>query len=81
MKHSRAYSAARNPPTGLVLLGRPEPGCPHSPLGLVKWITVSSLKMLTSSMPGMVFTPNRFKVFCSLLSSVEVVLWTAFFFL
>lgn len=37
--------------------------------------------MLTSSMPGIVFTPNRFSVFCNLLSSVDVVLWTAFFFL
>ena len=35
----------------------------------------------TSSMPGMVFTPSRFSVLCSRLSSVEVVLCTAFFFL
>lgn len=53
----------------------------HAPLGLVKWMTVSSMKMLTSSMPGIVFTPNLFRVFCNLLSSVDVVLWTAFFFL
>ncbi len=32
-------------------------------------------------MPGMVFTPSRFNVFCSRLSSVDVVLCTAFFFL
>lgn len=51
------------------------------PLGLTKWITDSSWKMLTSSIPGMTFTPSLFKVLCSLLSSVVVVLWTAFFFL
>jgi hypothetical protein len=28
-----------------------------------------------------VFTPSRLSVFCSRLSSVEAVLWTAFFFL
>ena len=39
------------------------------------------MKILTSSIPGIVLTPNLFSVFCSLLSSVEVVLWTAFFFL
>lgn len=38
-------------------------------------------KMLTSSMPGMVFTPSRLSVLCSRLSSVLVVLCTAFFFL
>ncbi len=54
-------------------------GC--SPLGLVKWTTLSSWKMFTSSMPGMAFTPRRFSVFCSRLSSVDVVLCTAFFFL
>jgi len=32
-------------------------------------------------MPGMVLTPMRFKVPCRRLSSVEPVLWTAFFFL
>lgn len=32
-------------------------------------------------MPGIVLTPNLFNVFCNLLSSVEVVLCTAFFFL
>lgn len=32
-------------------------------------------------MPGMVLTPIRFKVPCKRLSSVEPVLWTAFFFL
>lgn len=37
--------------------------------------------MCTSSMPGMVFTPSRFSVLCSRLSSVCVVLCTAFFFL
>lgn len=57
------------------------PLCP-SPLGFTKWTTsLLSLKMFTSSMPGMVFTPRRFSVFCSLLSSVDVVLCTAFFFL
>jgi hypothetical protein len=50
-------------------------------LGFTKWMTVSSLKMLTSSMPGMVLTPSLFKVLCNLLSSVVVVLCTAFFFL
>ncbi len=53
----------------------------RAPFGLVKWMTVSSLKMFTSSMPGMVFTPSRFSVFCRRLSSVEVVLCTAFFLL
>jgi len=52
-----------------------------SPLGFWNWITTSSLKMLTSSIPGIVFTPILFKVLWSLLSSVVVVLWTAFFFL
>ena len=53
-----------------------------APLGEVKWTTVpSSWNRLTSSMPGMVFTPSRLRVLCNLLSSVEVVLWTAFFFL
>ena len=42
---------------------------------------VVCLCMLTSSIPGMVFTPKRFSVFCSRLSSVVVVLCTAFFFL
>ena len=52
-----------------------------APFGLVKWITVPlSLKRLTSSMAGMLFTPSLFSVFCSLLSSVVVVLWMAFFF-
>jgi hypothetical protein len=44
-------------------------------------MTVSSRKILTSSMPGMVFTPSLFNVLCNLLSSVVVVLCTAFFFL
>jgi hypothetical protein len=44
-------------------------------------MTNSSLKMLTSSMPGMVLTPSLFSVLCNLLSSVVVVLCTAFFFL
>ncbi len=52
-----------------------------APLGFVKWMTSSSLKMLTSSMPGMVFTPKRFSTLWSRLSSVVVVLCTAFFFL
>lgn len=51
------------------------------PLGFKNWITVSSLKMLTSSICGIAFTPILFKVLCSLLSSVVVVLCTAFFFL
>lgn len=51
------------------------------PLGLEKWMTVSSWKMLTSSIPGMVLTPSLLRVFCRRLSSVVVVLWTAFFFL
>lgn len=42
---------------------------------------LSSLTMFTSSMPGMVFTPSLFRVFCKRLSSVDVVLCTAFFFL
>jgi hypothetical protein len=50
-------------------------------LGFTKWMTVSSLKMFTSSMPGIVLTPSLFKVLCNLLSSVVVVLCTAFFFL
>jgi hypothetical protein len=56
------------------------PSC-RAPLGLVKWITLSSLKMFTSSMAGIVFTLSRFSVFCSRLSSVVLVLCTAFFFL
>lgn len=51
------------------------------PLGFRNWMTTSSLKMLTSSMAGMAFTPILFKVLWSLLSSVVVVLWTVFFFL
>ena len=51
------------------------------PLGFWNWITTSSLKMLTSSIPGIVFTPILFNVLWSRLSSVVVVLWTAFFFL
>ena len=51
------------------------------PFGLVNWITTSSLKMLTSSIAGMALTPILFKVLWSRLSSVVVVLWTAFFFL
>ena len=52
-----------------------------APFGLVKWITVPlSLKRLTSSMAGMLFTPSLFSVFCNRLSSVVVVLWMAFFF-
>jgi hypothetical protein len=39
------------------------------------------LKMLTSSIAGMVLTPTLLSVLCSLLSSVVAVLWTAFFFL
>ena len=50
-------------------------------LGLVKWMTVSSLKMFTSSMPGMVLTPRRFSVFCRRLSSWPLDLCTAFFLL
>ena len=50
-------------------------------LGLVKWTTSSSLKMFTSSMPGMTLTPRRLRVFVRRLSSVEVVLCRAFFFL
>ena len=51
-----------------------------APFGLLKWMTVPlSLKRLTSSMAGMLFTPRRFSVFCSRLSSVVVVLWIAFF--
>ena len=58
------------------------PGGLHAaPFGLVKLITSSPWKMLTSSMPGMVLTPSRLSVFCSRLSSVLVVLCTAFFFL
>merc|ERR1740130_818263 len=50
-------------------------------LGLLKWMTVPlSLKRLTSSIAGMLFTPNLLRVFCSRLSSVVVVLWIAFFF-
>lgn len=53
-----------------------------SPFGLTKWMMLlSSLMMFTSSMPGMVFTPSLLSVFCKRLSSVEVVLCTAFFFL
>ena len=44
-------------------------------------MTESAMNRLTSSMPGMVFTPRRLSVFCNRLSSVEVVLCTAFFFL
>ena len=32
-------------------------------------------------MPGIVFTPSLLSVLCNRLSSVEVALWTAFFFL
>lgn len=53
----------------------------YKPLGLRNWITRSSLKMLTSSIAGMAFTPTLFKVLCNRLSSVVVALWTAFFFL
>jgi hypothetical protein len=59
----------------------PPPGPQRAPLGLVKWMTDSPWKMLTSSMPGMVLTPRRFSVLCSRLSSVVAVLCTAFFFL
>lgn len=52
-----------------------------APLGFMKWMIWSSLTMCTSSTAGMVFTPSRLSVFCSRLSSVEAVLWTAFFFL
>jgi len=49
--------------------------------GLLKWMTVPlSLKRFTSSIAGMLFTPNLLSVFCSRLSSVVVVLWIAFFF-
>jgi len=51
------------------------------PLGFKNWMTRSSLKMLTSSIAGMVLTPTLLSVLCSLLSSVVAVLWTAFFFL
>ena len=50
-------------------------------LGLLKWITdPSSLIMLTSSMPGMLFTDNFLSDDWSFLSSVVAVLWTTFFF-
>ena len=52
-----------------------------TPFGFAKWMTESAMNRLTSSMPGMVFTPRRLSVFCNRLSSVEVVLCTAFFFL
>lgn len=56
--------------------------CLHLPLGFEKWMTLlSSLTMFTSSMPGMVFTPSLLRVLCKRLSSVVVVLCTAFFFL
>ena len=56
-----------------------DPGCP--PLGFVKWITSLSTNRLTSSMPGIVFTPNLLSVAWSRLSSVVETLCTAFFFL
>jgi hypothetical protein len=61
----------------------PSSACaPDLPLGLTKCTTsLLSLKTLTSSMPGIVLTPRRLRVFCKRLSSVLVVLWTAFFFL
>lgn len=66
----------------LCCTGVPAPGGLHAaPFGLVKLMTSSPWKMLTSSMPGMVLTPSRLSVFCSRLSSVLVVLCTAFFFL
>ena len=51
------------------------------PLGFEKLMTFSSLKMLTSSIPGIVLTPSRFNVLCSLLSSVVVDLCGALCFL
>ena len=51
------------------------------PFGFVKWMTSLSWNRLTSSMPGMVFTPSRFRVAWSRLSSVVDTLCTAFFFL
>jgi hypothetical protein len=51
------------------------------PLGFTKWMMESPWKMSTSSMPGMVLTPSRLRVFCSFLSSVVAVLCTVFFLL
>lgn len=52
------------------------------PFGDVKWTTLpSDWKRFTSSIPGIVFTPNLFNVLCNRLSSVVVALCTAFFFL
>ena len=51
------------------------------PLGLAKWMTVPSSRiMFTSSMPGIGLTANFFSVPCNFLSSVVAVLWTTFFF-
>ena len=50
--------------------------------GLVKWMTVlSSLNMLTSSIPGIGYTPNFLMTVLSFLSSLIVVLTIAFYFL
>lgn len=53
----------------------------YLPWGFTNRITTSSLKMFTSSIAGIAVTLILFKVLWSLLSSVVVVLWTAFFFL
>lgn len=60
--------------------GSPPSRSPRAPFGFSKWTMLpSSLKRLTSSMPGMVVTPRRFRVCCRRLSSVDAVLCVAFF--
>jgi len=50
--------------------------------GLVKWMTVlSSLNILTSSIPGIGWTPNFLITVLSFLSSLMVVFTIAFYFL
>ena len=50
--------------------------------GFEKWIIeLSSLNILTSSIPGRGYTPNFFIIDFNFLSSVIYVLWTTFFFL
>lgn len=56
-------------------------GASTSPFGLEKLTTSSSLKMFTSSIPGMVLTPILLSALCSFLSSFPLLLCTAFFFL
>ena len=56
-------------------------GAFSSPFGLEKLTTSSSLKMFTSSIPGMVLTPILLSALCSFLSSFPLLLCTAFFFL